>query len=156
MIFEEITTLTRSVLMASGTIAPIESFVRMMHSSTSFYIQYIQVQASELGVPFRIRLEARHVVNVSQQVCVGWLGETSTGSSNSKSLRATYRDVSRFLYQDALGRVVTEIVRTRGVHYILFFKKYTQHVPPNTDRYVPPRKVEYCVSSLRTTLSQLR
>ena len=68
-------------------------------------------------MPFRIRLEARHVVNVSQQVCVGWLGETSTGSSNSKSLRATYRDVSRFLYQDALGRVVTEIVR------ILFFKK---------------------------------
>ena len=58
VIFEEITKLTRSILMASGTIAPIESF------------------ASELGVPFRIRLEARHVVDVSRQVLVGWLGET--------------------------------------------------------------------------------
>ena len=56
VIFEEITKLTRSILMASGTIAPIESF------------------ASELGVPFRIRLEARHVLTF-RQVLLGWLGE---------------------------------------------------------------------------------
>lgn len=55
VVFSEVACRSHSVILASGTLSPMDSF------------------AGELGVDFPIRLEANHVVNMRKQVFIGAL-----------------------------------------------------------------------------------
>lgn len=60
--FDRIKEETRSVILASGTLAPMDSF------------------ASELGMQFDVRLETSHVIDTSKQLWAGVVPFDSTGN----------------------------------------------------------------------------
>ena len=80
--FEDIAEKTHSIVLASGTLSPLESF------------------ATELGVEFKIRLEAKHVINTKKQL---WVGAIGHGGNNRTSLKANYMNTKTTGYKDALG-----------------------------------------------------
>ena len=80
--FEDIAKKTHSIVLASGTLSPLESF------------------ATELGVEFKIRLEAKHVINTKKQL---WVGAIGHGGNNRTSLKANYMNTKSTGYKDALG-----------------------------------------------------
>lgn len=67
-VFSQLGQEARSIILTSGTLSPMSSF------------------ASELGVPFPIKLEANHVIANSQV----WVGSLAVGPSNSP-VNATFR-----------------------------------------------------------------
>lgn len=69
--FGDLAHATRSIILTSGTLAPLESF------------------ASELGAAFDVRLEAPHVVDMARQVWVGAVGATPKGDKLTINFRST-------------------------------------------------------------------
>jgi len=101
--FRDLAKDTHSVLVTSGTLSPMASF------------------ASELGVPFQYRVEAKHVIDPSQ-LFVGALG-----SFQGQSLESTYQAQSIDSYKDAVAQVILHSTSTlpRGAGTLVFFPSYS-------------------------------
>lgn len=74
----------RSLILSSGTLSPLDSFDQ------------------ELGVSFKQRLEAPHVVDVKKNL---WAGVVGFGVNNV-ALQSTYRHQNSVAYQDELGNTL--------------------------------------------------
>ncbi|GAB1607240.1 Fanconi anemia group J protein homolog [Argonauta hians] len=93
---------TRSVIITSGTLSPMVSF------------------QSELELPFSIRMEARHVIPPSQ-VLVRAIGCGPSG----RSLVATYKHTETFTFQDDLGDIVHDVCQRTPNGVLCFLSSYT-------------------------------
>ncbi|KAF9960581.1 Fanconi anemia group J protein [Mortierella alpina] len=102
VIFRPLSMKTRSVILTSGTLSPMDSF------------------ASELQAAFPIRLEAGHVVDHSQV----WTGVIPYGPTKVK-IDGTFRSVNSFAFQDELGTVVERIVKVTPHGVLCFVSSYT-------------------------------
>jgi Fanconi anemia group J protein len=103
--FRQISDPAHSILLTSGTLAPLDSF------------------ASELGAAFPIRLEAPHVVNMRTQVWAGVVGQGVPGNAGTP-LIATYQHADGCAFQDSLGLVVLEMCRCIPDGVLLFMPSY--------------------------------
>lgn len=101
--FRDLAKDTHSVLVTSGTLSPMASF------------------ASELGVPFQYRVEAKHVIDPSQ-LFVGALG-----SFQGQSLESIFQAQSIDSYKDAVAQVILNATGTlpRGAGTLVFFPSYS-------------------------------
>lgn len=102
VVFEDIASVTRSIILTSGTLSPMDSF------------------ASELGIPFEFQMEAPHVVDMEKQV---WAAAVSTGPDNV-SLNASYKNADGYSFQDALGVVLEEVFKVVPDGALTFFPSY--------------------------------
>ncbi|KAF9438368.1 Fanconi anemia group J protein [Entomortierella beljakovae] len=102
VIFRPLSLMTRSVILTSGTLSPMESF------------------ASELQTSFEIRLEAGHVIDKSQV----WAGVIPYGP-NIVKIDGTYRSASGFPFQDELGHVIEKIIETTPHGVLCFLSSYS-------------------------------
>ncbi|CAI0381663.1 unnamed protein product [Linum tenue] len=103
VVFKEITDLSLSVILTSGTLSPMNSF------------------PSELGVNFGTCIEAPHVVNIKSQV---WTAVISS-SYEKYPLNASYKTASTFAFQDALGKSLEEILKVVPAGSLVFFPSYS-------------------------------
>uniref|UniRef100_M4BYL5 Major facilitator superfamily (MFS) profile domain-containing protein n=1 Tax=Hyaloperonospora arabidopsidis (strain Emoy2) TaxID=559515 RepID=M4BYL5_HYAAE len=101
--FSDITRQARSVILTSGTLSPMESFV------------------GELGVDFPIRLEANHVVNMRKQVFVG---AVMHGPGNV-NLQSTYDNQQNPRYQDSMGHLLLQYSQAIPGGILMFFPSYS-------------------------------
>ncbi|KAF9953954.1 Fanconi anemia group J protein [Mortierella alpina] len=101
VIFRPLSIKTRSVILTSGTLSPMDSF------------------ASELQASFPIRLEAGHVVDHSQV----WTGVMPYGPTKVK-IDGTFRSVNSFAFQDELGTVVERIIKVTPHGVLCFVSSY--------------------------------
>ncbi|KAL4419625.1 hypothetical protein ABPG77_008566 [Micractinium sp. CCAP 211/92] len=101
--FKTVADAAHSVVLTSGTLAPLEGF------------------ASELGTPFGITLEAPHVVDMRRQV---WAGVVGAGPGGTQ-LVATYKNQCEAAFQDAVGRVVLEAAACIPDGLLVFMPSYS-------------------------------
>ncbi|XP_031560838.1 Fanconi anemia group J protein homolog [Actinia tenebrosa] len=101
VVFSFIGSQARSIILTSGTLSPMSSF------------------ASELGVPFPIKLEANHVIANSQV----WVGTLAVGPSNSP-INASYRFSETFSFQDDIGNLLLEVCEKIPHGVLCFFPSY--------------------------------
>ena len=101
--FRQVAQHSHSVILTSGTLAPLDSF------------------SSELGTPFGVRLEAPHVVNMSQQVWAGVIGMAPSGYR----MQATYQHTSKDEFLDALGVTILQLTRHIPDGVLVFFPSYS-------------------------------
>ncbi|XP_075242792.1 Fanconi anemia group J protein-like [Convolutriloba macropyga] len=97
-VFGDIVDKTRCIILASGTLSPMDSF------------------ASELGCRFPVVLEAPHVIKRSQ----AFVGALCQGLNSDVSIKATYQNVQTLSFQDEVGHIVLEICKVIP-HGVLFF-----------------------------------
>lgn len=102
IIFKQISSQARSVILTSGTLSPMDSF------------------ASELGSPFPVKLEAMHVIPPSSI----WANCISNGPSDFK-MEGTYQCAQTLKYQDEVGASVLHLVNTIPFGVLVFFPSYT-------------------------------
>ncbi|XP_039002145.1 Fanconi anemia group J protein homolog [Hibiscus syriacus] len=102
VVFRDITDLSLSVILTSGTLSPTNSF------------------SSELGVQFGNYLEAPHVIGVKSQV---WSAVISHGPGNCR-LDASYKTADQCAFQDALGKSLEEIFTIVPGGCLIFFPSY--------------------------------
>lgn len=111
--FDPVAKQCRSVILASGTLAPLKSF------------------ASELGTPFKFTLEAPHVIDVRKQLFTGVLsGACAPGSSSGNAnqlvkLEGTFANKSKLEYQDALGVALARLLEEVPDGALCFFPSYS-------------------------------
>ncbi|CAI0434835.1 unnamed protein product, partial [Linum tenue] len=103
VVFKDITDLSLSVILTSGTLSPMNSF------------------PSELGATFGTSIEAPHVVNIKSQV---WTSVISS-SPEHYPLNASYKTASTFAFQDALGKSLEEIFKVVPAGALVFFPSYS-------------------------------
>ena len=101
VVFQEITENTHSVLLASGTLSPLDSF------------------AGELSTPFPIRVEANHVINLSNQLVVGMISQFRNLSYNS-----TYQAQQSDQYLDLLGETMYIAMKLTPGGVLMFLPSY--------------------------------
>ena len=102
IIFKQIACKAHSVVLTSGTLAPLDSF------------------SSELGTIFQVSLEAPHVVNMKKQVFAGVIATTPQG----QPLLATYQHSSKTSFQDAVGQIILNMCSTVPDGLLVFFPSY--------------------------------
>jgi Rad3-related DNA helicase len=109
--FKPIAAAARSVILASGTLSPFTSF------------------QSELGCAFSQIIDAPHVINVAQQMCVSAV----THGPNGQVLNAGYANVDGLAFQDQVGEAILQYctVIPHGVlcflpSYSLLFKLHSR------------------------------
>ncbi|KAF9161783.1 Fanconi anemia group J protein [Actinomortierella ambigua] len=102
VVFRELGWSTRSVVLTSGTLSPMESF------------------ASELQTTFAITLEASHVVDESQV----WAGAFSSGPHQIK-LKGVYATTRSYEYQDEIGHALERISEVVPNGVLCFVTSYT-------------------------------
>lgn len=100
--FEDVINLARCIVLTSGTLAPMMSF------------------ESELGVPFPLKFEAPHVINVKEQT---WIANISRGVGDVQ-FEGTFSSSNSMAFQDDLGRSILEIVRLIEYGVLCFFPSY--------------------------------
>lgn len=93
---------THSVIVASGTLWPMDSF------------------ESELDTPFPLKLQTGHVV----QSDAVWVGSLSNGPTNHQ-LTATFKNTEVFAFQDEVGRVVLDVCKIVPNGVLCFFPSYS-------------------------------
>ncbi|KAG0608502.1 hypothetical protein M758_8G111000 [Ceratodon purpureus] len=91
----------RSIILTSGTLAPLESF------------------AIELNLPFDVRLENPHVIDSSQV----WVGVVSSGPSG-RPLNSSYRTRDSIEYKLELGNTIVNFARIVPDGLLVFFPSY--------------------------------
>ncbi|CAN8016577.1 unnamed protein product [Ixodes persulcatus] len=91
-----------SLIVASGTLSPMESF------------------ESELDMPFKSQLQAKHVIPPDGV----WIGGIACGPSKLK-LTANYRTVETYLFQDEIGTILLDICKTVPFGVLCFFTSYS-------------------------------
>ena len=92
----------KSLLLASGTLSPMDSF------------------ASELRAPFPVRLENPHVIPQENV----WAGTFLKGPSNSVSLNSSYRFRDTEQYKNELGLLILRVARVTPDGVLVFFPSY--------------------------------
>ena len=97
-VFGDIAGKTRCIILASGTLSPMDSF------------------ASELGCSFPVVLEAPHVIKRSQV----YVSALCQGFSSEVPIRATYQNTQTLAFQDEVGIIILEICKVIP-HGVLFF-----------------------------------
>ncbi|KAL4100579.1 hypothetical protein PRIC1_008370 [Phytophthora ramorum] len=102
VVFSSVALESHSVILASGTLSPMDSF------------------AGELGVDFPIRLEANHVVNMRKQV---FIGAIMNGPGNV-DLISTYKNQQNFQYQDSMGFLLLQYAQVIPGGILMFFPSY--------------------------------
>uniref|UniRef100_A0A8D8UY68 DNA 5'-3' helicase n=1 Tax=Cacopsylla melanoneura TaxID=428564 RepID=A0A8D8UY68_9HEMI len=102
LVFADIRDSARSVILTSGTLAPVDSF------------------QSELGTQFPIKLEANHVID-KDQVFIGVLGQ---GPQNIP-LTAIYKNTLGYDFQDELGRLVLGVCEIVPYGVLCFLSSYS-------------------------------
>ncbi|KAL0073826.1 hypothetical protein J3Q64DRAFT_1882960, partial [Phycomyces blakesleeanus] len=102
VIFNQLSTLTHSIVLTSGTLSPLNIF------------------ASELNSPFPIRLEANHVIEESQV----WVRVIPTGPNNCL-LKGVYTQMESFNYQDDVGEALCGIAETVPFGVLCFVPSYS-------------------------------
>ncbi|XP_057974456.1 uncharacterized protein LOC131162218 isoform X2 [Malania oleifera] len=102
VVFKGIADITRSMILTSGTLSPMNSF------------------SSELGVQFGTCLEAPHVIEPESQL---WAATIPTGAGNYP-LNASYKTADGFAFQDALGTSLEEICKIVPGGALVFFPSY--------------------------------
>ncbi|GAB2300458.1 hypothetical protein Dimus_034500 [Dionaea muscipula] len=102
VIFRDIADQSLSVILTSGTLAPMNSF------------------SSELGIQFGTHLEASHVIDADSQV---WAAVISNGLGGYP-LNASYKTADSYAYQDAVGQTLEEICRIVPAGCLVFFPSY--------------------------------
>ncbi|KAG2494184.1 hypothetical protein HYH03_007542 [Edaphochlamys debaryana] len=100
--FRDLAGAAHSVVLTSGTLAPLDSF------------------ASELGTEFHVRLEAPHVVDMSRQV---WAGVVPRGPSGGV-LSATFKESATFRFQDEAGEAIVRYCQVIPDGVLLFMPSY--------------------------------
>lgn len=101
VIFKKMTEETRSVILTSGTLSPLNTF------------------ASELETKFEGRLEANHVIHKSQV----WVGAIPRGP-NRHQLRGIFSNMESFQYQDDIGESLCQIVESVPFGVLCFMPSY--------------------------------
>ncbi|KAK9806231.1 hypothetical protein WJX72_006639 [[Myrmecia] bisecta] len=101
--FHEVSEKARSVLLTSGTLAPMATF------------------ASELGVAFPTRLEAPHVVDMRRQVWAGAIGSGPDGTV----LQATFKHTDTHKFQDSIGKCILQTCQVVPDGVLVFFPSYS-------------------------------
>ncbi|KAI7884155.1 uncharacterized protein EV154DRAFT_428012 [Mucor mucedo] len=101
IIFKDMTDTTRSVILTSGTLSPLNTF------------------ASELETDFEVRLEANHVIDKSHV----WVGGIPQGP-NRVSLKGIYSNWESFHFQDDLGEAICEIAESVPFGVLCFLPAY--------------------------------
>lgn len=91
----------RSIILASGTLSPMDSF------------------ASELMLDFPVRLENTHVIGARQV----WAGVLSTGPGNQR-LDSSYNLRATDEYKQELGRTIFNLAKTIPQGLLVFFPSY--------------------------------
>jgi Fanconi anemia group J protein len=79
-----------SVILCSGTLAPLETF------------------QSELGISFENQLEANHVIAHNQV----WVGSIGVGPTNV-NLTGNAKNLETLVFQDEIGRIVIDICKVK-------------------------------------------
>ncbi|XP_066594564.1 Fanconi anemia group J protein homolog [Prorops nasuta] len=102
VIFKPISDTARSIVLASGTLAPTMSF------------------QSELGTEFAYNLNANHVIP-KDQIYATCIPRGPTGYS----IKATYNNVNTWNFQDELGRIVVDVCETVPHGVLCFFSSYS-------------------------------
>ncbi|XP_043286504.1 Fanconi anemia group J protein homolog [Venturia canescens] len=102
VIFTPISYLTRTSVLASGTLAPTSSY------------------QGELGVKFAFTIQADHVTP-PEQVFIKCISKGPAG----KSLRATYQNVNTWDFQDDLGALLLITCEAMPHGILMFFSSYT-------------------------------
>ncbi|KAG0741654.1 hypothetical protein G6F23_007418 [Rhizopus arrhizus] len=101
IIFQDMCAETKSVILTSGTLSPMETF------------------ASELETDFHGKLEANHVVDPSQV----WVSCMPMGP-NGAHLRGVYSNIESFRYQDDVGEAISQIAETVPFGILCFLPSY--------------------------------
>ncbi|KAG2233499.1 hypothetical protein INT48_003370 [Thamnidium elegans] len=101
IIFKDMSETTRSVVLTSGTLSPLNTF------------------ASELETNFEGRLEANHVIPKSQV----WVGAVPRGPGGI-SLKGIYSNWESFQYQDDIGESLCHIAETVPFGVLCFLPSY--------------------------------
>ncbi|KAL2612609.1 hypothetical protein R1flu_024301 [Riccia fluitans] len=91
----------RSVILTSGTLAPLDSF------------------AIELNLPFNVRLENPHVIDASQI----WVGVVQSGPSG-RALNSSYKTRDSPEYKQDLGNTIVNFARIVPDGLLVFFPSY--------------------------------
>eukprot|EP00884_Botryococcus_braunii_P014096 jgi/Botrbrau1/22688/Bobra.0132s0029.3 len=102
LIFQTVARQSRSIILTSGTLTPMESF------------------ASELGTEFATQWSAPHVVDLKRQVWAGVL----YGARNNY-ISATYTHTESHAFQDAVGKAVSDICSVTPDGVLMFFPSYS-------------------------------
>ncbi|KAK8353944.1 hypothetical protein V6Z12_A05G191400 [Gossypium hirsutum] len=102
VVFRDVSDLSLSVILTSGTLSPMNSF------------------SSELGVQFGNCLEAPHVIDIKSQV---WSAVISHGPDNYQ-LDASYKTADQYAFQDSLGKSLEEIFKIVPGGCLIFFPSY--------------------------------
>lgn len=92
----------RTVVLTSGTLAPIETL------------------RTELGAAFPIHLEAKHVIDVEKQL---WVGTIPRGRSNV-AFNAVFKNADTFSFQDDIGEAIVDCCRVIPHGVLCFFPSY--------------------------------
>eukprot|EP00981_Chlorochromonas_danica_P002822 scaffold549_cov174-Ochromonas_danica.AAC.6 len=101
VVFEDLVGSARSIILTSGTLSPLDAF------------------ATELGTPFPIRLEARHVIDLGKQ-----LFAATFDSFDGNSLLSTYQHQQSDGYLDVVGRALMMLIRLTPGGTLLFVPSY--------------------------------
>ncbi|PNW78438.1 hypothetical protein CHLRE_09g397350v5 [Chlamydomonas reinhardtii] len=100
--FRHLADKAHSVVLTSGTLAPLDSF------------------ASELGTEFHVRLEAPHVVDMGRQV---WAGVVPRGPGGGV-LSSTFKEAATFRFQDEAGEAVLRYCQVIPDGVLMFVPSY--------------------------------
>ncbi|XP_063224071.1 Fanconi anemia group J protein homolog [Bacillus rossius redtenbacheri] len=101
VVFHELQASARSIILTSGTLAPVDSF------------------QSELGTTFHIQLQTTHVIPTSQL----WVGSVPCGPRGN-DLCATYGNTQTHGFQDELGSLVLSVCRKVPFGVVCFLPSY--------------------------------
>ena len=100
--FETLTNTANSIILTSGTLTPMTSFV------------------SELACEFKYQATANHVIK-SEQV---WIGLVGTGPSGQR-IEASYRGMEKLSVQDEIGRVLVSVCESVPDGVLCFLPSYS-------------------------------
>lgn len=102
VVFEEIFAPARSVIFTSGTLSPLDSF------------------EGEFAIPFPVRLEASHVIDLNKQLVVG-LVSTFRGYSFQSTFSCQQSDT----YLDVVGEAFLSLIQQTPGGTLLFLPSYS-------------------------------
>lgn len=99
--FARLASAARSIILTSGTLSPMDSF------------------ASELGLPFSVRLEAPHVIDRSQI-----LAHVVSAGPTGQRINCTFKHTDDPSFQDELGAIALSICQRTPAGVLMFFPSY--------------------------------
>jgi len=92
----------RSIILTSGTLSPLNAF------------------SEELGVPFPVRLENKHIISASQV----WCGVISQGPDGTV-LNSSFKNRSDPKYLNSLGQSIINMIKLIPAGVLVFFPSYS-------------------------------